>query len=321
MVRSRARFTYDEAQQAIDGGSAGEVLDLLRVVGLLREEIERVRGGVSLDVPEQDVTVESDGAYGLELRSVLPVEGWNAQISLLTGIAAARVMRAGKMGIFRTLPQSDERDVERLRRTSLALHIPWPAREPYADLLARLDSSEPAHAAFLNEATSLFRGAGYLPFEGDVPEGAEHAAIAAEYAHVTAPLRRLVDRYGTEICLTLCAGGSAADVPDWVREAMGALPKTMSRSGQRAGGFERAAIDIVEAALLDGRVGEVFAGVVVDLDGKDPTKGQVVIDDPTVRGVVRSATSPLPLGEAVEVRLVEASIEQRRIVFDLPGQG
>ncbi|MEP7765948.1 RNB domain-containing ribonuclease [Sanguibacter sp. 25GB23B1] len=320
MVCSRARLTYDEAQRAIDDGSAGEVLELLRVVGLLREQIERARGGVSLDVPEQNVTVDADGTYGLELRSVLPVEGWNAQISLLTGIAAARVMREGGMGIFRTLPQSDERDVERLRRTSRALRIPWPAEEPYADLLARLDSSEPPHAAFLNEATSLFRGAGYLTFEGDVPEGSEHAAIAAEYAHVTAPLRRLVDRYGTEICLTLCAGGSAADVPAWVREAFAELPKIMSRSGQRAGGFERAAIDVVEAALLNGRVGDVFSGVVVDLDGKDPNKGQVVIDEPTVRGVVRSEGAGLPLGEVVAVRLAEASIEARTIVFHLHGQ-
>ena len=320
MVRSRGRLTYDEAQQALDDGSAGEVLELLRSVGQLREGIERARGGVSLNVPEQNVTVDDDGTYGIELRSVLPVEGWNAQISLLTGIAAAGVMRAGEMGIFRTLPQSDDRDVARLRRTSRALHIPWPQDEPYGDLLARLDSAVPAHAAFLNEATSLFRGAGYLTFEGEVPESSEHAAIAAEYAHVTAPLRRLVDRYGTEICLTLCAGGSAQDVPGWVREAFAELPKIMSRSGQRAAGFERAAIDVVEAALLNGRVGDVFSGVVVDLDGKDPRKGHVLVDEPTVRGTVRGGASELPLGEAVEVRLTEVSIEDRRVVFHLHGQ-
>lgn len=321
MVRSRARMTYDEAQRALDDGSAGDVLGLLRSVGQLRETIERARGGVSLNVPEQNVTVDDDGTYGIELRSVLPVEGWNAQISLLTGIAAARVMRAGEMGIFRTLPQSDDRDVARLRRAARALDIAWPQDEPYGDVLARLDSAVPAHAAFLNEATSLFRGAGYLAFEGEVPEGSEHAAIAAEYAHVTAPLRRLVDRYGTEICLTLSAGGSAGDVPDWVRAAFDDLPKIMSRSGQRAAGFERAAIDVVEAALLNGRVGHVFSGVVVDLDAKDPRKGHVLVDDPTVRGAVRSETVDLPLGEAVQVRLAEVSIEDRAVVFHLHGQG
>jgi hypothetical protein len=68
-------------------------------------------------------------------------------------------------------------------------------------------------------------------------------------------------------------------------------------------------------------VGEVFSGVVVDLDGKDPNKGQVVIDEPTVRGVVRSEGEALPLGEVVAVRLAEASIEDRTIMFHLHGQG
>ena len=46
----------------------------------------------------------------------------------------------------------------------------------------------------LNACTMLFRGAGYAPFtDGNAPAQAIHAAIAAPYAHVTAPLRRLVD--------------------------------------------------------------------------------------------------------------------------------
>lgn len=311
-VRSSARLTYDEVQSAVDAGTASELLVLLREVGELRQGLERERGGVSLNVPEQNVTLHDDGSYGLEFRSVLPAEGWNAQISLLTGIAAARVMREGGVGVFRTLPASDPRDVERLRRTARALAIAWPADQSYGDLLAGLDSSVPQHAAFFNEATSLFRGAGYLTFEGEVPAGSEHAAIASEYAHVTAPLRRLVDRYGTEICLALCAD---RDVPGWVRAAFPDLPKAMSRSGQRASSFERASVDIVEAALLTGAVGDVFAGVIVDLDAKDPRKGVVVVDDPAVRGSVTSADGPLPLGEAVQVRLAEVSIEDRVVRF------
>ncbi|MBI9115762.1 RNB domain-containing ribonuclease [Sanguibacter suaedae] len=318
MVRSRARLTYAQAQEALDAGGADGGLVLLREVGLLREAAERERGGVSLDVPEQEVTVHGDGTYGLELRSVLPVEGWNAQISLLTGIAAAGVMRAGGIGVLRTLPESDERDVARLRRTARALGIDWPEGETYGSLLDRLDSRVPQHSAFFHEATSLFRGAGYVTFVGDVPGGSAHAAIAAEYAHVTAPLRRLVDRYGTEICLTLCAGGSADDVPGWVTDAFDDLPSTMARTGQRASAFDRAAVDVVEAALLSSRVGETFVGVVVDVD-KDPTSGQVMLADPAVRGRLRSAAGPLPLGEEVTVRLVGASVEDRRVELVLEG--
>jgi exoribonuclease R len=324
VVRSRERLTYEEAQARIDAGTertaaedpARASLLLLRTVGELRHARERERGGVSLEVPEQEVVAHGDGSFGLVFRSTLPVEGWNAQLSLLTGIAAARLMRAGGVGVLRALPEADDRDVARLRRTARALGIAWPRETVYADLLPTLDSALPRHAAFLTEATSLFRGASYEAFGGTgqepgVPGDAAHAAIAAEYAHVTAPLRRLVDRYGTEVCLALCAGDP---VPGWVLDALPGLPRTMARTGQRAGSYERAIVDVVEAALLAGREGEVFDAVVVDVED-DRERGQVVLADPAVRAPAEGVD--LPLGEAARARLREASVGDRRVRFEV----
>ena len=81
-MRSRERMSYADAQAALDDGSAGEVLQLLREVGQLREQQEEARGGISLPLPEQEVEVADDGAFRLEFRQQLPVELWNAQISL-----------------------------------------------------------------------------------------------------------------------------------------------------------------------------------------------------------------------------------------------
>ncbi|MGH7128203.1 MAG: RNB domain-containing ribonuclease, partial [Planctomycetaceae bacterium] len=244
-------------------------------------------------------------------RSPLPVEAWNAQLSLLTGTAAPTLMRQGGVGIFRTLPPAGQHDVERLRRTAKALRIDWPRHLPYADLIRSLDPAPAAHAAFLNEATTLFRGAGYVGFDGSVPDGSGHAAIAAEYAHVTAPLRRLVDRYGLEVCAALSAG---AEIPEWVRAALPGLPEVMAETGRRSGAYEGACVAVVEAAVMTGREDEVFPGVVVEVIPKDD-RGEVVIAEPAVRGMVAGAD--LPLGEDVSVRLVEASIEARRIAFAL----
>ncbi len=336
LVRSRARLTYGEAQSALDDGSAPESLQLLADVGRLREARERDRGGVSLDVPEQEITEKPDGSFGLTFRRTLPVEGWNAQISLLTGIAAARMMREAGVGIFRTLPPADPRDLARLRRTAVALGIDWPQDLSYGDLLPRLESRRPAHAAFLNEATTLFRGAGYFAFgvpglpgddaaapapgivalpDEDSEHNARHSAIAAEYAHVTAPLRRLVDRYGTEVCLAYSAG---REVPRWVTDALPGLPRTMAGTGRLANSFERACVDIVEAALLGRRVGQQFDGVVVEAesrDGKPATRGEVVLRDPAVRARVDGEN--LPLGERVRVKLTEASVAERKVRFQL----
>jgi exoribonuclease R len=309
-IRSRAKLSYEGVQRDLDAGTAGEMLALLPEVGRLRQEHERARGGVSLPVPQQEI-VSADGRYRLEYETPLPVEGWNAQLSLLTGIAAAALMRDGRVGIFRTLPPARPHDLARLRRTARALHISWPDDMSYAELIRSLDPAPAPHAAFLNQAATLFRGAGYDAFDGGVPSSAGHAAIAAEYAHVTAPLRRLVDRYGLEICVSLTEGSK---VPDWVRAALPGLPDVMAETGRRAGAYEAACVALVEAAVLTGREDEVFPGVVVDISRRDG-RGEVVIEEPAVRGQVRG--EDLPLGEEVSVRLAEASIETRKIAFAL----
>jgi exoribonuclease R len=307
-IRSRAKLTYWGVQRDLDAGTAGEMLSLLPAVGRLRQEHERARGGVSLPVPQQEIVVH-DGRFRLEYETPLPVEGWNAQLSLLTGMAAATLMREGRVGIFRTLPPARPQDLARLRRTAKALHIDWPDGTSYAELIRSLDPARPTHAAFLNQAATLFRGAGYDAFEGGVPSKSAHAAIGAEYAHVTAPLRRLVDRFGLEVCVALVEG---VNVPDWVRAGLPLLPDVMAETGRRAGAYEAACVALVEAAVLAGREGEVFPGVVVDISRRDG-RGEVVIDEPAVRG--RVSGDDLPLGQDVAVRLVEASIDDRKIAF------
>ncbi|NDZ99067.1 RNB domain-containing ribonuclease, partial [Streptomyces sp. SID10116] len=125
LVRSRAKLDYEGVQAAIDGGTAEEPVALLRDIGGLREQLEVERGGISLDVPEQEI-VERDGTYELGFRAPLPADGWNAQISLLTGMAAADLMLASGAGVLRTLPTAPDGAVGRLRRTARALHIDWP---------------------------------------------------------------------------------------------------------------------------------------------------------------------------------------------------
>ena len=206
LVRSREQLSYEQAQAELDGGQPRETLALLVEVGRLREERERDRGGVSLQIPSQEIEVDAAGRYTLTYRATLAVEDYNAQISLLTGAAAARLMLDGRIGILRTLPPADPGALRRLRRTARALQIAWPDDQDYPEFVRSLDPAVPAHAAMLNACTELFRGAGYAAFDGELPEHTRHAALAIDYAHVTAPLRRLVDRFAGEVCVALCAG-------------------------------------------------------------------------------------------------------------------
>ncbi|HEU5484708.1 MAG TPA: RNB domain-containing ribonuclease [Microlunatus sp.] len=311
LVRSREQLSYEQAQAELGGGSPREPLALLVEVGTLRAQLERGRGGVSLQIPAQEIEVDAAGRYTLSYRATLPVEEHNAQISLLTGAAAARLMRDGRVGILRTLPPADPGALRRLRRTARALRIAWPDEQDYPEFVRSLDPSVPAHAAMLNACTELFRGAGYAAFDGTVPEHTEHAALAMDYAHVTAPLRRLVDRYAGEVCLALCAG---EPVPAWVRSGLPGLPEVMSAAESRAKKYERAIVDLVEVSLLHDRVGETFVGTVVDIE-TDGRRGVVMIADPAVQGPVRGADPPL--GAEVTVRLASADWDSGRIQFEL----
>ncbi|MCW2781739.1 MAG: ribonuclease [Marmoricola sp.] len=313
LVRSRAKLNYEGVQQQIDAGSADEVFTLLQEVGELRLAKEAERGGVSLPMPEQEIEIEGD-TWRLEFRTMLPVENWNAQISLLTGFAAASMMVRARVGILRTLPPPEAWAVKRLHRTAQALRVDWPDDQRYPDFIRSLDPNKPNEAAMVVACTTLLRGAGYAGFNGDLPAQPEHAALASEYAHVTAPLRRLVDRYALEVCVALSAG---SEVPAWVLEKLPDLPKTMEESGRRSHGYEGAVLSLVEAATLQDRVGQKFDGVVLEARRDDPHKGDVQLHTPAVEGSVTAASGDLPVGEAVTVTLAEADVSTRVVRFTL----
>ena len=348
LVRSRARLSYAQVQAAIDGQGAlpqeapTDLPELLAEIGRLRLEREAARGGISMTTPEQVVEVteaaeatevagkpspsgdaepaepaESAGpaGYRLAYRVPVPAEQYNAQISLLTGMCAARIMVECGVGILRTLPPARPEDYARLRRVAAALGIDWPAAQPYPELVRGLDHAIPAHAAFMEQAMSLFRGSGYLAFgvggvgvpaddEASDSEEAVHSAIAARYAHVTAPLRRLVDRYGEEVCIAACA---QEPVPEWVLQALPDLPGVMEQTGKRARAIGRGALTALEALVLRGHEGEVFDGVITsERDGR----GELVLAEPAVVTEIRAGKKALdgglPVGERVRVRLLSA---------------
>jgi exoribonuclease R len=310
MVRSRAQLSYGEAQAEIDGSLPRETLGLLKLVGQWREIRERDRGGVSLKIPQQEICPQGNG-WTLRFRAPEPVEGWNAQISLLTGMAAAHIMLYGQTGILRTMPPADSYSLRRLRQVAKALRIVWPPEMDYPDFVRTLSPTRPDQAAMLNAATRLFRGAGYQSFSGGIPEAADHAALGSDYAHTTAPLRRLVDRYTGEICVALCAD---QPVPEWVFRDLDGLPEQMAKAERRAKKYEKAMIDLLEIHLLADRVGQTFSGTVIDVD-RDKQRGTVMLEEPAVEG--RVTGDQLRLGQEVLVRLTSANYDVGAVAFEV----
>lgn len=301
-VRSRAQLDYESV-----GADVPPELELLPEIGRLLQARARDRGAIELGTPSQEVEAGPDGGWTVVFRGQSDVEGWNAQISLLTGRCAARLMLDGGVGVLRTLPPPDPGAVTALRRLAPGLGVDWPAGATPGEVIGGLDPAQPRQAAFLDAAASLLRGAAYTAFDGTLPAQPGHGGVGGEYAHVTAPLRRLVDRFGTEVCLALAAGEQPSAE---LRAALPELPALMAASDRRTHEVERAVVDLVEATLLAGRVGEVFDAVVLDAEEKRST---VVLTDLAVQARCDGRLTP---GAEVRVRLTVADPATRAVRFE-----
>ncbi|MFE7420736.1 RNB domain-containing ribonuclease [Rhodococcus sp. NPDC057529] len=309
-VRSVARLEYAGVQADAEAGRLHPSIASLPEFGRLRTAAAVARGAIELRLPEQEVVPDGD-SWRVDLAPRTEADDWNAEVSLLTGMCAAAMMLDAKIGLLRTLPPAGPDAVGALRRTAAALGIDWPESVGVGALLAGLDPNSASTLVLMTEAPSLLRGADYAAFDGTLPELTAHAAIGAPYAHVTAPLRRLSDRYSTEVCLAVSAG---TPVPSWARDALGSMPEIMTGSDSLASKIDRACIDLTEATVLADRVGETFDATVLRSRNGKRTADVFV---PSVSVMAKCVGDPAE-GEQVKIRLVSADVAKRTVEFGYP---
>ena len=179
----------------------------------------------------------------------------------------------------------------------------------YADRVRSLDPTDPQEMAMV-----IAIGAGAprrwlfgLHKPRRAAPNVEHSAIASTYAHVTAPLRRVCDRYTNEVLLAICGG---YDAPQWALDTLPELPSIMGRTRQRESALERSVVDFMEAKMLEPSVGEEFDATVVN-HRRD--KAVIALRDPAIIAQL----SPKPqLGQELRVRLRQVDVEARLVTFE-----
>jgi exoribonuclease R len=299
IVRNHAKLAYDRVTPA-------DLPDGFEELHRRIEAAEATRGAPRVEFPEQEIDRDQDGRYSLSFRPRLESEEQNAALSLSTNLAVADALLAAGTGLFRTMPDVDERRHRKLRHSARAFGLEWPDDVPLDAFERSLDRDDPRTSAFLLAMRRAAGGAGYEPYD---PERRPwHSAIAATYAQATAPLRRLQDRYVIEAMLAVAAGTT---VPDEIESAFVELPTAMALGEQRAARAERAAIDLAEAVVLGGREGEIFDAVVVD---EGDWGAEVQLAEPAV--LARISARRVDPGDDVRVRLVTVDVERRRIEFE-----
>jgi exoribonuclease R len=298
IIRSRAKLAYDSARSS---DLPPDFAELARRI----QSAEEQRGAARVNPPAQELAAIGDGRYELLFRPPLESEVRNAALSLATNLAIADLLQAHHTGLFRVMAEPDDRAVSRLRHTAKGLGLQWPAIAPLAEFERSLNPADPKHATFMLAIQRASQGAAYVPFrEGELPW---HAAVAATYAHATAPLRRLADRYVVRAALAIANGQPVAPA---VTDAFEKLPAVMARADALGSRIERAAIDLAEAVLLHGQDGETFQAIATEVDDRG---ARIQLRDLPV--AARVSAEGIKAGDRLQVTLVRADPDQRTVTF------
>lgn len=298
LIRNRAKLAY-ETVRADDLPAGFADLDSRL------SHAEKERGAARVDPPEQQLEHDGEGGFALSFRPWSLAEEQNASLSLAANIAVAKAMLDAGTGLFRTMDEPDADAIAELRRTAAAFNLAWPEDVPLGTFERGLDPADSRHAAMMLAIRRAGHGASYRSYEPGLRPW--HAALAAPYAHCTAPLRRLADRYVLQYALAIANGDP---VPDAVAEALPRLPRVMARAAQRDGRIDSAVFDLAEAVMLEGCEGQRFAAVVTDLRGDRATIQ--LRDRPVIARIETGAVMP---GERLDVELVEADPATRTLRF------
>jgi exoribonuclease R len=204
------------------------------------------------------------------------------------------------------MPDPDEHVERRLRHTARALGVEWDEKTSLRDLERTLDGKAPKSAAMQMAIRRAGGGASYVPFvAGERPW---HSAMAATYAHGTAPLRRLADRYVVMAALAIANG---QPVPEEITAAFQKLPEVMKGADDRARQIEQAVIGLAEVALLSSHRQRTFSAVVTDVD--DRGARIQLCDLPVVARIDAHNVAP---GDELRVRVVTADIPSRTLKLE-----
>ncbi|PIE34439.1 MAG: RNB domain-containing ribonuclease [Ilumatobacter coccineus] len=298
LIRNRAKLAYSSV-------TSGDLPDEFDEFARRIRAAEIARGASRVDFPEQEVILDR-AQLTLRFRPRRPVEEHNAALSLATNLAVGEALYDAHTGLFRVMPEVDARREGRLRRTAKAVGLTWEPDRSLEEFERSLPADDPRSAAFLVALRRAGGGASYEPYRPDCRPW--HSAIAGTYAHATAPLRRLQDRYVIEAALAVAAG---REVPEPVALAFEELPRAMARGQQVANRAERWAVDLAEAVVLSGRDGEIFDAVVIDEHDRGV---DIQVTDPAI--LAHTIAHRVDPGDRIRVRLRGTDPDARQVTFE-----
>ena len=267
-VKLAANIAYEDAQKAIDDGSADQPLKDLWAAWDLLYKARKARDPLELELPERQVKLNDQGVIEeIAVRDRLDAHRLVEDFMIAANVAAAKALEAKKAPVVYRVHETPSRE----KLTAFKEYLATQGRN-FAlgqvitpGLFNRMlkDISEPAEKALIMEAVLRSQTQAYYG-----PANAGHFGLAlGSYAHFTSPIRRyadllvhraLVDSYHLEQPKPKGDIPATSGLSDRDRTALSQITDAISQTERRAMEAERDTIDRYVAAWLSGRVGETF---------------------------------------------------------------
>ena len=349
LVRIAHNIAYEDAQAAIDEGSANEQLQNLWGAWKLLFAARNARDPLELELPERQVRLDEHGKIAeIAVRERLDAHRVVEDFMIAANVAAAKALEAKTSPVVYRVhePPSREklvalRDYMKTFGHSLALgQVITPS------LFNRMlkDIADEAEKAQVMEAVLRSQTQAYYG-----PDNAGHFGLAlGSYAHFTSPIRRyadllvhraLVDAYKLEQPAPKGGLPETSGLSDRDRADLSKVTDAISKAERRAMEAERDTIDRYVAAWLAGRVGEVFETRITGVqsfgffativgtggDGLVPvsTLGREYFryDEASQTLTGEGSGTRFAPGDRLQLRLAEANPLTGALKFELPDAG
>jgi ribonuclease R len=260
LMRSAARLTYEEVQEAREGGRETPAFPLDNLYGAfgLLLAARRLRGTLDLDLPEWKVTLNAEGRVAsVNRRPRLDSHRLIEEFMVLANIAAAEELeRLHRPVVYRVHAPPSEVKLEGLRTYLHGMNIRLPPGDQIhpRDLdavLTRVAGTE--EAPLVNDA--VLRSQSQAAYS---PENLGHFGLAlARYAHFTSPIRRYADLLVHRSLIAALGFGADGLTADEVARLEDCC-EHITRTERRAAQAERDATDRFMAAYMADKVGCMF---------------------------------------------------------------
>lgn len=344
LMRSVARLTYTQVQAAADGRldaatetlSAGVIGPLYGAYQALADARAK-RGVLELDVPERRVIIDpaTGGIDRVEFRERLDSHKLIEEFMICANVAAAEALETARRPcMYRVHDRPPEDKLTSLRDflDTLGINLPRGGVVRAGDLNRILaKAAGKPEARLVNEV--MLRSQSQAVY---APENIGHFGLALRrYCHFTSPIRRYADLMVHRALIeafSLGAGGR-----DGAGIDMGKAGEHISATERRASAAERDALDRFTASYLAETIGAEFEARV---NGVTRFGLFVTLNDTGADGLIPISTLPddyyehderghrlvgrrnrleFRLGDALEVRLVDANPLTGGIIFALAG--